>query len=63
MSFEKDGKRFRQDVVSSKSIDDAILAAEKLAEKGITKVILYDIGSDRYDYLNMYKRGKISMFL
>lgn len=63
MSFEKDGKRFRQDVVSSKNIDDAILAAEKLAEKGITKVILYDIGSDRYDYLNMYKKGKISMFL
>lgn len=63
MSFEKDGKRFRQDVVSSKSIDDAILAAEKLAEKGITKVILYDVGSDRYDYLNMYKKGKISMFL
>lgn len=63
MSFEQDGKRRRQDVVSNKSLDAAIAEAEKLKEKGITKVILYDIGSDRYDYLNMYKKNKISMYL
>ena len=63
MSFEKDGKRCRQDVVSNKSLDAAIAEADKLKEKGITKVILYDMGSDRYDYLNMYKKNKISMYL